>query len=229
MKQCRGMGSTLLTAGRVEFVHHDPVVEIPSGRSACKTADSETSQPARLDAGHSIPTLDSTLEAAISRAQVFIEIKPSGIESDVARCLKRQSDLHENYSGHSFDHRIVKRMLEMLPSVRTGILQVAYPIDSRAAMRDAGATDLWQHADFVDSRLAADVHASGGRLIVWTPNTANAWELTRGSRSRAVSVLTMWMPISTAEAIWRKSERSTLILQTIPATAKFSASYRHVP
>ncbi|HKY98301.1 MAG TPA: glycerophosphodiester phosphodiesterase [Gemmatimonadaceae bacterium] len=98
------------------------------------------------------------------------------MENDVARCLRRHSDLYENYSVHSFDHRIVKRMLEILPSVRTGILQVAYPIDSRAAMRDAGATDLWQHADFVDARLVADVHASGGQLIVWTANTATTWE-----------------------------------------------------
>lgn len=160
----------------VVFVHHDPIIDTPSGRVAFKAADSKTIQAARIDGGHSIPTLDATLEAVASRAKVFIEIKPPGIENDVARCLKRHSDLHENYSVHSFDHRIVKRMIEILPSVRTGILQVAYPIDSRTAMRDAGATDLWQHADFVDSRLVSDVHASGGRLIVWTPNTPTAWE-----------------------------------------------------
>jgi glycerophosphoryl diester phosphodiesterase len=164
------------TLDGVVFVHHDPIIDTPSGRVAFKTADSKTIQAARLDGGHLIPSLDATLEAVGSRAKLFIEIKPAGIENDVARCLKRHSDLHENYSVHSFDHRIVKRMLEILPSVRTGILQVAYPIDSRTAMRDAGATDLWQHADFVDSRLVADVHASGGRFIVWTPNAATAWE-----------------------------------------------------
>ena len=164
------------TLDGVVFVHHDAVVDTPSGRVAFKTADSKTIQAARLDGGHSIPTLDATLESVKSRAKLFIEIKPSGIENDVARCLKRHSDLHENYSVHSFDHRIVRRMLEILPSVRTGILQVAYPINSRAAMRDAGATDLWQHADFVDARLVADVHASGGQLIVWTANAPTAWE-----------------------------------------------------
>lgn len=164
------------TLDGVVFVHHDPVVDTPAGRVAFKTADSKTIRSARLEGGHSIPSLDDTLESIKARAKVFIEIKPPGIEQDVARCLKRHTDMHDNYAVHAFDHRIVKRMLEILPSVRTGILQVAYPIDSRAAMRAAGASDLWQHADFVDARLVADVHASGGRLIVWTPNTPESWE-----------------------------------------------------
>jgi glycerophosphoryl diester phosphodiesterase len=67
-------------------------------------------------------------------------------------------------------------MLELIPSVRTGILQVAYPIDSSAAMRSAGATDLWQHVDFIDERLVSDVHAYGGKLIAWTANTTEQWQ-----------------------------------------------------
>ena len=68
-------------------------------------------------------------------------------------------------------------MLELMPSLRTGILQVGYPVDSRAAMRSAGATDLWQHADFVDSLLVADVHAQAGRVIVWTANDESQWTM----------------------------------------------------
>jgi len=76
---------------------------------------------------------------------------------------------------HSFDHRTARKMLELMPSVRTGILQVAYPVDSRTSMRAAGASDLWQHVDFIDSRLVADVHSSGGRLIAWTANSPSQW------------------------------------------------------
>ena len=67
-------------------------------------------------------------------------------------------------------------MLELLPSVRTGILQVGYPIDSRTAMRAAGASDLWQHVDFIDERLVSDVHSSGGQLVAWTANEESQWK-----------------------------------------------------
>ena len=158
------------------FVHHDAVFASQGAFIAFAKTDSASISKARLADGHAIPTLDQTLDAIGNRARVFIEIKAQGIETDVARCLKRHSEGHEMYAVHAFDHRVVKRMLELVPSVRTGILQVAYPIDSRAAMRSAGATDLWQHADFIDQRLVADVHAAGGRLVAWTANSPAQWE-----------------------------------------------------
>lgn len=160
------------------FVHHNPVFMDGSGAprefSRATTADIEK---VRLAGETSIPKLDAVLEAVGKRARVYIEIKARSIENDVARCLKRHGALHENYSVHAFDHRVVKRMLELMPSIRTGILQVGYPIDSRAAMRGAGASDLWQHAEFVDSLLIADVHAGSGRLVVWTSNDEAQWKM----------------------------------------------------
>ena len=160
----------------VVFVHHDAMFEGDGGLTAFAKTDSAAISKARLAGDHTIPTLDQALDAIGDRADVFIEIKAMGIESDVARCLKRHSEGHERYAVHAFDHRVVKRMLELVPSVKTGILQVGYPIDSRAAMRAAGATDLWQHADFIDQRLVADVHAAGGRLIAWTSNSPAQWQ-----------------------------------------------------
>jgi glycerophosphoryl diester phosphodiesterase len=160
----------------VIYVHHDPVFSMDEASVAFAAADSSTISKARLAGGESIPTLDETLEAIGKQARVFIEIKVRGIENDVARCLKRHAEGYDNYAVHAFDHRAVKRMLELIPAVRTGVLQVSYPIDSCATMRAAGATDLWQHADFVDSRLVADVHSCGGRVIIWTANSPTQWE-----------------------------------------------------
>jgi glycerophosphoryl diester phosphodiesterase len=66
-------------------------------------------------------------------------------------------------------------MLELLPSVRTGILQVSYLVDSCSVMRKTGATDLWQHADLIDAKLVTDVHSCGGRIIAWTPDSEIRW------------------------------------------------------
>ena len=160
----------------VVFVHHDAVFESDGNLTAFAKSDSAAISKARLPGDHAIPTLDQTLDAIGNRADVFIEIKAPGIESDVARCLKRHAEGHERYAVHAFDHRVVKRMLELVPSVTTGILQVGYPIDSRSAMRAAGATDLWQHADFIDQRLVSDVHAVGGRIVAWTSNSPAQWQ-----------------------------------------------------
>jgi glycerophosphoryl diester phosphodiesterase len=160
----------------VVYVHHDPVFSLDGNSLEFAMNDSATISRARLIGDERIPTLDETLETVGIRARVYIEVKARGMEDDVARCLRRHYRGYDNYAVHAFDHRIVKRMLELMPGVRTGILQVAYPVNSTAAMRAAGASDLWQHADFIDSRLVADVHAYGGKLIAWTVNSPSQWQ-----------------------------------------------------
>jgi len=165
------------SADGVVYVHHDFDYGINANeRMTFAGSDSRAVDKARLTGDVAIPRLDSVLEAIGTQARVYIEIKPHGIENDVTRCLRRHFVGYDNYAVHSFDHRVVKRMLELIPSVRTGILQVGYPIDSCAAMRAAGASDLWQHGDFVDERLVADVKSCGGRLIVWTANDPSQWK-----------------------------------------------------
>ncbi len=162
------------------FVHHDAGISIEDegdrrATMTIATLDSTTISSLPLARDFQIPTLDEVLSEVGDRAGVYIEIKAAGIESDIARCLRRHSANIANYAVHSFDHRTSKRMLELLPSLRTGVLQVSYPIDSCAVMRASGATDLWQHADFIDSSLVNDVRACGGRVIAWTVNVAADW------------------------------------------------------
>jgi glycerophosphoryl diester phosphodiesterase len=160
----------------IVYVHHDFDFVDESGQTrAIRESDSKEIDKARLDADVAIARLDAVLEAVGTKARIYIEIKPAGIENDVTRCLRRHFVGYDNYAVHSFDHRIVKRMLELIPSVRTGILQVGYPMDSCAVMRAAGASDLWQHAEFVDERLIANVKSCGGRLIGWTANSEAEW------------------------------------------------------
>ena len=163
------------------FVHHDarvaPGDDDPRSTPA-PIAQLDTADIARLRLAGDvpIPTLDDVLSEVASRAFVYIEIKAQSVESEVARCLRRHATTLDNCAVHAFDHRVVKRLLSVLPSLRTGILQVSYPIDSRAAMRAAGATDLWQHVDFIDASLVSDVRATGGRVIAWTVNDIADWE-----------------------------------------------------
>ena len=158
------------------FVHHDFTIPVAGGVAPIAGTSSDELRKIRLEGDHAIPALDEVIEAIPAHVRLFIEIKPQGIEGDVVRCLKRHEDRITSLAVHSFDHRIVKRVIEAMPSIRTGVLQVGYPIDSRAVMRAAGASDLWQHVDFVDSRLVADVRAAEGRLITWTANDPSQWK-----------------------------------------------------
>jgi glycerophosphoryl diester phosphodiesterase len=164
------------TLDGIVVVHHDFEVMLGEERAPIRTLDWATISKLTLSGDTHIPTLDQTLEAVRGRCRVYVEIKPTGIESDVVRCLRRHEHYIDDYAVHSFDHRVVKHVFEMMPSLRTGILQVGYPIDSISAMRSAGASDLWQHADFVDERLVADVHSRQGHIVVWTPNDSPQWQ-----------------------------------------------------
>lgn len=160
----------------VLHVHHDPALDVNGSPVPFTSLDSRDIAKLRLAGDVPVPTLDDTLTAIGSRAKVFIEVKAAGVENDLARCLRRHSQNADLYSVHAFDHRVVKRMLELIPSTRTGILQVSYLVDSADAMRRAGAADLWQHADFIDAQLVTDIHARGGRVVAWTPNGDSQWE-----------------------------------------------------
>lgn len=163
------------------FVHHDDAIALKAAGAESTPVriaqlDSKILSRARLADDVSIPTLDDVLNEVAARALIYIEIKAPGVEADVVRCLRRHASIADSCAVHAFDHRVVKRMLELLPSVRTGILQVAYPIDTPAALRAAGAIDLWQHADYIDTALVNDVRAYGGRVIAWTVNDPAQWE-----------------------------------------------------
>lgn len=164
------------SADGVLYVHHDPALDVNGSPVPFTSLDSREIGKLRLDGDVPIPTLDDTLTAIGSRARVFVEVKALGVEIDLARCLRRHSHNADQYAVHAFDHRVVKRMLELIPSIRTGILQVSYLVDSTDAMRRAGADDLWQNAEFVDEQLVADIHARGGRVVAWTPNGDSQWE-----------------------------------------------------
>ncbi len=163
------------SADDVLFVHHDPALLVGGSQVPFAELDSADISRLTLDGRTGIPTLDDALSKIGSRALVFIEIKATGAENAVVRCLRRHIHNADRYAVHAFDHRVVKRMLELMPSIRTGILQVSYLLDSCSVMRKTGATDLWQHADFIDAKLVIDVHSCGGRVIAWTPDSEIRW------------------------------------------------------
>jgi glycerophosphoryl diester phosphodiesterase len=120
-----------------------------------------------------IPTLEDALAAAGS-LRVFIEVK--GLDPRFDLGLLQAIDRGPNaraYAVHSFDHRIIRRLGALRPSLPRGVLSSSYPVQPLAPLADAGADTLWQERGFVDQGLVEALHGSGRRVIAWTVNTAD--------------------------------------------------------
>lgn len=164
------------TADGELLVHHDPALRARGGASPGMRPISELSAADivsfPLADGNRIPTLAEALERIGTRAFVYVEIKARNIEQRVLRTLRESDSLA---AVHSFDHRIARQVKELMPAMRTGVLQVARPLDPIAAARAAGAEDLWQHTDYIDEELVALAHDAGLSVIAWTANDPGRW------------------------------------------------------
>ena len=156
------------TRDRVPVVVHDPNLRESRVPISSLTAD-------EVRASSSAPTLDEVLELVDGRCELYIEVKaPAAIDAVVERLATRRSWC----AVHAFDHRVVAKARLLDAELRTGVLLVSYLIDVGAAMRAAGARDVWQQADYVDRDLVEQVHAAKGKLFAWTVNdVARAREL----------------------------------------------------
>lgn len=158
------------TRDGVVVVHHDaiPHVEAPGPGLARRPIAELTLAELQgfrvaLDVG--VPTLGEALEAIGDRAVVYVELKGRDIERRVIDVIRRSG---ARCAIHSFDHAAVRRAHELAPDLRTGLLYDRYPEDPAAALRAAGALDVWPQWDLIDARLVERVHDAGGRMIAWT-------------------------------------------------------------
>lgn len=167
-----------LSSDGVLIVHHDDVPRAiaPSGKFAGRRIDSLTfDQLQGFSVGGIalIPTLEEVMAVVKRRARLFIELKGAGTEEAVVAVV-RDSGAAESCAVHSFDHAAVKRVHELAPELRCGILFDRAPADVAASMRECGALDVWQQWALVDGTLVEQVHSRGGRVIPWTVNRPEA-------------------------------------------------------
>ena len=157
-----------VTVDDVAVVHHDP--ELHAGPHAARPISALTAAQVggtELAPGVTVPTLAAVLRLVAGRATVYVEVKAPNAEAAVARTLAGLGDLAP---VHSFDHRVSRQVHALAPSTPTGVLSTSYLIDNAAAVRAAGARDLWQHWSMIDAALVAEAHAAGARVLAWTVN-----------------------------------------------------------
>lgn len=160
------------TRDGVVIVHHDPRpnVAAPSPALAGRRIadlDFEELEQFRLEGDVRIPTLADVLALVDGRVEVYVEIKGRRIEERVVDVIL-QSAVPERCAVHSFDHAAVKRVKELCPALRTGVLASTYPTQPAALLLSVGASDLWPDFPCIGQTLVQRVHDAGARVIAWT-------------------------------------------------------------
>lgn len=178
------------TADGICVVHHDETVVTSKVALSIRGTYYDTLHRA----APLVPRLDDVLSLLAGRLHVYIEVKSRDVEGYVADVIAASQ---AECSVHSFDHEVVLRMKQLLPNIRTGILQSSRLVDSVHAMKAAGATDLWQWHEFIDHRLVEEVSTIGGRVIAWTANTPAEW---RVFQDMGVSGICTDLPLDPAHA-----------------------------
>jgi len=146
------------TADGELIVHHDEGVGgIPIAHVSARAIAA-----LRLANGEPVPTLSRTLAAIPPTLQVFVEVKALAPRWD-ARLLETldRGPNPPGYAVHSFDQEIVGRLGARRPALRRGV----FTLD---ALRQAGASMLWQDRKDADEALVRAAHGAGAQLIVWT-------------------------------------------------------------
>ena len=179
---------THTTADGVVVVHHDFVPRARSsqpglaGRPIAALTAQELSTFRFPDGSH-IPALADVADLVRDRCVLYVELKARTIEAAVIACLR---GTRVRYALHSFDHASVKRARALEPDTELGILTSSYLLDPVSALRAAGARDYWQNVELVDRELVDRIHDAGGRVIVWTVNSATEADALRAAGADAI-------------------------------------------
>jgi glycerophosphoryl diester phosphodiesterase len=158
-------------------VHHDFILRRhrPTDARRISDLDKNELESFPLADGSQIPSLAEILADVPTTIDLYIEVKPPGIERMVVDCVLSSAFPVERCAIHSFDHRIARNTRKLCPRFAAGILQVGYPIDAAEMLNDADARDFWQQWEFVDAEIVERVHAGGRRLVAWTCNDSTGW------------------------------------------------------
>lgn len=167
------------TKDGVLVVIHDPTVDrTTNGKGAVGAMTLAELQALDAGEGERIPTLDELVATVPAPVKLFLEMKAGsefypGIEEQVAQFLQER-DLVDRTNVSSFDHHLLLRLRQLLPTLETGMLYAGRPIDPVAMARACGATAIHSNWHYTDLAMVAAAHAAGLTVNVWTPNTAQA-------------------------------------------------------
>lgn len=155
---------------RLVVIHDDTIDRTTNGSGRVK--DLSSSELRELDAGNGekIPYLEEVLDLLDKYSfTLFIEVKSVGCEKLLVE-LMRTREIYQKVIVKSFNHRIIKKVKEIEPKVRTACLIYGLPVNAVSVIENARADGISISVSTVDQALVELCHHHNYKVTVWNVN-----------------------------------------------------------
>jgi len=151
--------------GRLVVIHDDTIDRTTNGRGRVRNLSYEELQQFDAGFGEPVPLLTAVLEEFGTRCLLNLELKESGIASDVKKLiLERRLERHMIVSSFDWDE-----LQQFPPEVPIALLSSRLT-NLVSAARDIHATAIHPRSDLVCGTLVSTAHDAGLSIHVWTVN-----------------------------------------------------------
>ena len=166
----------LSSDNRLMVIHDDTVDRTTDGQGSVKEKSSEQLRELDAGMGEKIPFLEEVLDLFSEfNFTLFIEVKSLGCEKKLVELLaSSEIDLYSKVIVKSFNHRIVKKVKEIEPRIKTACLIYGLPINAVNIIEDAKADGISISTSTVDQALVELCKHHGFKVTVWNVNEKSA-------------------------------------------------------
>jgi len=156
--------------GQIVVFHDETLERTTNGRGYVHQMS--FSELRKLDAGKGerIPTLQEVIDLVKGRVGLVIELKDPRTTDEVAEILSENSFVDQTLVT-SFIHSTVKRIKELNPQLKTGVIFTSAPVKPSQLALDANANALFPHYKYVTTRMIEDAHSNHLTVNIWTVDT----------------------------------------------------------
>ena len=153
--------------GQIVVIHDETLERTTNGRGYVHQMS--FSELRKLDAGKGerIPTLKEVIDLVNGRVGLVVELKDPRTADKVAEILA-ENNIVDQTLVTSFIHSAVKRIKELNPRFKTGVIFRSAPIKPSQLALDANADALFPYYKYVTTQMVEDAHGNHLTVDVWT-------------------------------------------------------------
>ncbi len=157
--------------GQIIVIHDDTLDRTTDGNGIVSKMPYADIQKADAGKGECIPLLQDVLDLIKpTNAILFIEIKCEESENVLANIIAK-NQMESRCIIKCFNHRLLTKIKEINPNIKTACLIVGLPIKAKQIISDANADIISINIKTVDQILIDQCHDAGYKVFIWNANT----------------------------------------------------------
>jgi glycerophosphoryl diester phosphodiesterase len=160
----------LSSDGELVVIHDDTLDRTTSGSG--KVLDFSSEEIRKLDAGlgEKVPFLSEVFDLFEDfNFTLFVEVKALNCEKKIVELVEKY-DLYSKVIVKSFNHRVVKKVKELEPKIKTSCLIYGLPINAVNIIENAKADGISISVSTVDQALVELCQHNNYKVTVWNIN-----------------------------------------------------------